>query len=288
HDYFPYGEDTTPTPNNRLKFTGRLRDHESGLDYFGARYYGSALGRFVSPDAVRNDSHPGNPQSWNRYAYGRNNPLRFFDPTGEAVVAYDANGNLLCKDLDCNFYKKGNLTVGDKTYTPDQYTVRDPNPSAVVYDKPEPHELSSFAIGVFQGLDARRQASLQIIGGVAGVSVAGGVIGAGIGAIGGGTGSALFAAASVQGGSLARTVLNISTHAAKQMADRGVTKKMVEVALTRGAKFWDPKNNAVNYVLKGGFASGKDLLVGQNPTTGVITTVIRGTNISTARMAPLP
>ncbi|MBI3658546.1 MAG: hypothetical protein HY232_19245 [Acidobacteria bacterium] len=135
HDYFPYGEDTTPTPNNRLKFTGQLRDQESGLDYFGARYYGSVLGRFVSSDAVRNDSHPGNPQSWNRYAYGRNNPLRFIDPTGEAVVAYDANGNLLCKDLDCNFYKKGNLTVGDRTYAPNQYTVEDPNPSVTITAK---------------------------------------------------------------------------------------------------------------------------------------------------------
>lgn len=32
------------------KFTGKERDSESGLDYFGAKYYGSALGRFTSPD----------------------------------------------------------------------------------------------------------------------------------------------------------------------------------------------------------------------------------------------
>ncbi|MBI1747766.1 MAG: RHS repeat-associated core domain-containing protein [Acidobacteria bacterium] len=70
HDYFPYGEDTTPTPSNRLKFTGQLRDHESGLDYFGARYYASTLSRFMSPDDFRNDSDPSHPQSWNLYAIG--------------------------------------------------------------------------------------------------------------------------------------------------------------------------------------------------------------------------
>jgi RHS repeat-associated protein len=55
-----------------------------GLDYFGARYFSAAQGRFTSPDEVFADQNPGNPQSWNLYAYGRNNPLRFTDPTGHA------------------------------------------------------------------------------------------------------------------------------------------------------------------------------------------------------------
>jgi RHS repeat-associated protein len=65
------------------KFTGKERDSESGLDYFGARYYGSALGRWTSPDKPLQDQEPENPQSWNLYAYGRNNPLNGTDPTGE-------------------------------------------------------------------------------------------------------------------------------------------------------------------------------------------------------------
>lgn len=36
------------------QFTGKKRDSESGLDYFGARYYGSALGGFTSPDWSEN------------------------------------------------------------------------------------------------------------------------------------------------------------------------------------------------------------------------------------------
>src|SRR5512136_2198390 len=55
--------------------SGKERDVETGLDYFGARYYSGAQGRFTSPD-------PGawiflEPQSINRYSYALNNPLRF-------------------------------------------------------------------------------------------------------------------------------------------------------------------------------------------------------------------
>ncbi len=52
-DYYPYGGEI-PISNcgdsNHYKFTGKERDSESGLDMFGARYYGSSLGRFMTPD----------------------------------------------------------------------------------------------------------------------------------------------------------------------------------------------------------------------------------------------
>jgi RHS repeat-associated protein len=67
------------------KFTDKERDSESGLDYFGARYYSSSMGRFISPDYFANDIDKFNPQSLNRYTYARNNPLVYVDPTGEAV-----------------------------------------------------------------------------------------------------------------------------------------------------------------------------------------------------------
>jgi hypothetical protein len=70
------------------------------------------------------------------------------------------------------------------------------------------------------------------------------------------------------------------------LAERKITKKMVETARQQGQRYWDPKNQTYNYVLKGGFASGKDLLVGQNPVTGVITTVLRGKDLDAARMVP--
>jgi RHS repeat-associated protein len=62
------------TDPNHYKFTGKERDAESGLDDFGARYYGSSTGRFMSPDwADRPSAVPyailGDPQSLNLYSY---------------------------------------------------------------------------------------------------------------------------------------------------------------------------------------------------------------------------
>jgi RHS repeat-associated protein len=63
-------------------YDGTAVDRLVGLDYFGARYFGSAQGRFTSPDSPFVGQSPNNPQSWNLYSYGLNNPLRYNDPTG--------------------------------------------------------------------------------------------------------------------------------------------------------------------------------------------------------------
>jgi RHS repeat-associated protein len=73
-----YGADAT-----EKRFTGKERDTESGLDYFGARYYGSSMGKWSSPDpSGLLLADPLNPQSFNLYSYVGNNPVRFFDPDG--------------------------------------------------------------------------------------------------------------------------------------------------------------------------------------------------------------
>ena len=66
----------------RSRSTGKERDGETGLDYFGARYMSAAQGRFTSPDEPLLDQYPGDPQSWNLYGYVRNNPLRYMDLDG--------------------------------------------------------------------------------------------------------------------------------------------------------------------------------------------------------------
>jgi RHS repeat-associated protein len=79
--YSPFGADLDSSGTSEpLTFTGQLTDYESGLQYFGARYYSYRMGRFMSPDSL--GGHRGNPQSLNKYAYVMNNPLRFTDPTG--------------------------------------------------------------------------------------------------------------------------------------------------------------------------------------------------------------
>jgi len=68
---------------NVTRFTSKERDAETGLDYFLARYYSGAQGRFTSPDEPFIDQDVNDPQSWNLYSYVRNNPLQFIDPTGQ-------------------------------------------------------------------------------------------------------------------------------------------------------------------------------------------------------------
>jgi len=81
HDFYPFGEEIANFFDYNTKlFTGHERDEETGLDYMLARYYGSNLARFLSVDPVF--GRQSNPQSFNRYSYTLNNPLRYIDPDG--------------------------------------------------------------------------------------------------------------------------------------------------------------------------------------------------------------
>jgi RHS repeat-associated protein len=85
------GNQNAPTEHH---FTGKERDTESGNDYFGARYYASLMGRFMSPDwAAAPMPVPfaklENPQTLNLYQYVGNNPLTGIDPDGHMCVASD-------------------------------------------------------------------------------------------------------------------------------------------------------------------------------------------------------
>jgi RHS repeat-associated protein len=91
-DYMPYGELWSGSSSTTHKFTGKERDVESGLDNFGARYYSSTLGRFVSADwSVSPEPIPyadfGDPQSLNLFTYVGNNPLTNVDSNGHCTDA---------------------------------------------------------------------------------------------------------------------------------------------------------------------------------------------------------
>jgi RHS repeat-associated protein len=88
YDFTPFGEEIVPQvppPYKRL-FTGHERDAETGQDYFGARYFRADIGRFTTVDPELNvNAALLDPQRWNRYAYVRNNPLRYIDPDGRDI-----------------------------------------------------------------------------------------------------------------------------------------------------------------------------------------------------------
>jgi len=127
-DYTPYGNIITGTPTEHYLFTGKERDSESGLDNFGARYYTSNFGRFITPDwAARPTAVPyavfGDPQSLNLYTYVRNDPVTLADADGHAenvAPPLDCESGAGCRgDTEKKQNAIGGRTIGtaQKTYT---------------------------------------------------------------------------------------------------------------------------------------------------------------------------
>ena len=114
--YFPFGEVLTeehaPDYKNNYKFTGKELD-ESGLYYYGARYYNPVIGRFVSQDTWAGDLR--NPQSLNKYSYVFNNPLKYIDPTGNnpCAILPTVCGGIAAKALEGTLYV-GSYLIGQK------------------------------------------------------------------------------------------------------------------------------------------------------------------------------
>ncbi len=81
-EYTPFGQVASNTGEYNLpyKFTGKELDDATELYYYGARYYDPVLCHFTQADTLV--VHPLDPQDYNRYAYCRNNPLIYTDPTG--------------------------------------------------------------------------------------------------------------------------------------------------------------------------------------------------------------
>lgn len=105
-DYKPYGSINyeTGVSLNEYKFTDKLLDNETVLQYFGERYLDNNSGRFISMEPVMMLLHDGNqlkklsdkelqeilsdPQSLNNYSYSKNNPIIFVDPDGNWWKAF--------------------------------------------------------------------------------------------------------------------------------------------------------------------------------------------------------
>lgn len=119
-DYYPYGGEivvTAPTiQDQNYKFTAKERDSQTGFDNFGARYYASAQGRFISPDPTPDGVAPADPQSWNLYSYTRNRPTRSVDIGGH--WATDVHAEIVTAAL------QGYVSAGElKQLVAEQYVM---------------------------------------------------------------------------------------------------------------------------------------------------------------------
>ena len=101
HEFLPFGAEMEvgfrESPESSRKFTGHERDggnDADGLDYMHARYYSSSVGRFLSVDSVLGT--PERPQSWSRYSYALNSPVKNNDPDGRCTIDNETHGWLWC------------------------------------------------------------------------------------------------------------------------------------------------------------------------------------------------
>jgi RHS repeat-associated protein len=112
HDYIPFGEEIPGGIAGRSgqfgasdsvsqRFTGKERDTETSLDYFGARYYAAGMGRFMGADPGGIGAEASDPQSWNAYGYAGNDPLNQTDPDGldYHVCIEDGKGGQQCTNI---------------------------------------------------------------------------------------------------------------------------------------------------------------------------------------------
>jgi RHS repeat-associated protein len=238
---FGDGETCSPTPTEHL-FTGKERDTESGNDYFDARYYGSSMGRFLSPDDD-SDQNPPDPQSWNLYEYVRNNPLTNTDDDGHTVhVCSTLNGTQHCTDVDDDVYKaaqqqsngslngtsladlqnssshagsltstsmdaNGNTTtstVGSVSWTPDNPGIQGPQ-----------------AIQAFGQIARTGNGAIKLFGEQMAWNLAGGLVGG-------------LAVEALAGSEAAVDLANISNKIVRQMVSRNWTTKEIADVVERG------------------------------------------------------
>lgn len=113
-EYHPYGTTAFQTGRaaaemslKRYRHTGKERDEESGLDYFGARYYASWIGRWSSPDPLMDVDSP------NLFAFTRNNPVNLVDPDGRfAYAKNEEEANIVKEALQRDVVKgQGKVSV---------------------------------------------------------------------------------------------------------------------------------------------------------------------------------
>jgi RHS repeat-associated protein len=131
-DYLPFGEELLTSGRTaalkygvastvKQRFTGQMRDGETHLDYFHARYLSPNQGRFMSIDPGNAGASTGDPQSWNAYSYTINNPLLYVDPDGLAYRVCDAQGQNCSNDVqdgDWEAYLRGSglIVINGKVY----------------------------------------------------------------------------------------------------------------------------------------------------------------------------
>ena len=94
---------------NRLMYTGQMYDGAAVQYYLRARFYNSAIGRFMQEDTYRGDG-------LNLYAYCANNPMMYYDPSGFAQLCINGKtASQLETYEEVQYHKRLSATPGEKS-----------------------------------------------------------------------------------------------------------------------------------------------------------------------------
>lgn len=224
--------------------TGKERDGETGLDYFDERYFSAAHGRFTSVDPQNAGAIPIDPQSWNGYAYGRNNPLKYTDPTGTNYTVCDADGKN-CRDLSDKQYdqylasiKKTNISVsagGNINYQNTDGSVTKLG-TASYYNEKDVQAAQFITNQVGPLVNGLGYATFGV--------VAGAHLGAAYGAYVGGNGLIQLGVPAAAAAS--NPTVQATIHGAERLAERGFSA--AEVALTKTGRVLSQGDGARVYI----------------------------------------
>jgi RHS repeat-associated protein len=194
----------------------------TGLDFQG-RYYGSALGRFTSPDPENAGASASDPQSWNAYSYVRNNPLGLVDPFGENYTVCDNQGQN-CADLTDKQFRQ---------YLDDNQNISKSGDGTLTYydDNGASHNIGTASYYNEKAFDGTAVLTYLIKEDLknAAFQVAGGLLGRGLGA----------AIDAFRGAQEAKTAINIATSGGRQIGSMKIIR-----TLARGESISDLLNEA--------------------------------------------
>ncbi|AEY65641.1 RHS repeat-associated core domain-containing protein [Clostridium sp. BNL1100] len=236
YDYDAFGNEKNPDVNdaNVFRYSGEYFDKETGTIYLRARYYDPEIGRFISEDSYWGKDN--DPLSLNLYTYAMDNPIMFVDPSGHAVTSWDIAH--CTRDEIKLLWKYGNMWVEAKE-------VNNYNDMTYLHNECERirnrHRLS-FEIGTGDG--NTKNDILKLVGPAPKqefikCEMPFGTVFGNFGTL-------------VKNPGITVAWKNITKHGLERMAERGVTKELVESIVSNGKVLAQDGGKKFFYITKQG------------------------------------